>query len=73
MILMLSLKLPGPAGQRERRWEESRAGLYVHSDGGSSSSGEQGEGGGREASQESAARGGAGDPDEGRSRAAAAG
>lgn len=28
-ILMLSLKLPGPAGQRECRWEESRAGLYV--------------------------------------------
>lgn len=68
-ILMLSLTLPGPAGQREYRWEESRAGLYVHRDGGSSSSGEQGEGGGgdqRQGGQSGVCR-------EGRSRAAAAG
>lgn len=45
-ILMLSLKLPGPAGQRGRRREEGRGGSSVPGGGSSSSSG-QGEGRGR--------------------------
>lgn len=45
-ILMLSLKLPWPAGQRGRRREEGRGGSSVPGGGSSSSSG-QGEGRGR--------------------------